>query len=210
MSASVPYPPDPYPAESYPPEAVPVAAGTTTLESAERAAWWLALAAAVLGVAVGIMIMVWPEATLKVVAVLFGAWLVLHGVVRIVQAIAGGGRQGTERAILGAVGVFFVIAGVIALRNLLVSLAVIVTVIGLMWLLSGIVELISAFGGPRGGVRWWRVALGALSIVAALVVLVWPDLTLITLVYLTGIWLIVMGVIQVGMVVWARRSLAAS
>jgi uncharacterized membrane protein HdeD (DUF308 family) len=210
MSASVPYPPDPYPAESYPSQAVPAAAGTTTLDPAERAAWWLALGAAVLGVAVGIVIMVWPEATLKVVAVLFGAWLLLHGVVRIVQAIRGGGREGAERAILGAVGVFFVIAGVIALRNLLVSLAVIVTVIGLMWLISGIVELISAFTGPGGGYRWWRVALGALSIVAALVILVWPGLTLVTLIYLTGIWLIVIGLIQVGMVVWARRSLAAS
>jgi uncharacterized membrane protein HdeD (DUF308 family) len=210
MTASVPYPSDPYPAESYPPEVVPMAAGTSTLDSAERAAWWLALSAAVLSVAVGIMVMVWPEATLKVVGVLFGAWLVLHGVVRIVQAITGGGREGTERAILGAVGVFFMIAGVIALRNLLVSLAVIATVIGLMWLISGIVELVSAFGGPGGGYRWWRLALGGLSIVAALVVLVWPDLTLITLVYLTGAWLIVMGVLQVGLVFWARRSVAAS
>ena len=208
MSASVPYPPDSYPADPFPADPVAATAGTGTLEPAERAAWWLALTAAVLGVVVGIVIMVWPEATLKVVAVLFGAWVLVHGVVRIVQAVTGGGREGTERAILGAVGVFFVIAGVLALRNLLASLAVIVTVIGLMWLISGIVELLSAFTGPGGGLRWWRVALGALSIIAALIVLVWPELSLVTLVYITGAWLVVMGVIQVGMVIWARRALA--
>jgi uncharacterized membrane protein HdeD (DUF308 family) len=208
MSASAPYPSDSFPADPFPSDPVPAATGA--LEPAEKAAWWLALTAALLGVVVGIMIVAWPEATLKVVAVLFGAWLLVHGVVRIVQAITGGGRDGTERAILGAVGVFFIGAGVLALRNLLVSLAVIATVIGLMWLLSGIVELISAFAGPTGGYRLWRIALGILSIVAALVILIWPDLSLVTLVYITGLWLIVMGVLQVGMVVWARRSLTAA
>ena len=202
MTASVPYPSDSYPAE---PVAAP--AGRGALDAAERAAFWLALTAAVLGIVVGILIMVWPAATLKVIAVLFGAWLLVHGLVRIVQAVAGGGRDGTERAILGLVGVFFVGAGVLALRNLLVSLVVIATVIGLMWLLGGIVDLIAAFSGPGGGYRLWRIALGVLSILAALIILVWPDLTLVTLVYISGIWLIVMGVIQIGMVFWARRSL---
>jgi uncharacterized membrane protein HdeD (DUF308 family) len=203
MTASVPYPADPYPSE---PAAT---AGRPTLDPAERAAWWLALTAAVLGIVVGVMIMAWPEATLKVIAVLFGAWLLVHGVVRIVQAVTGGGREGTERAILGLVGVFFIGAGILALRNLLVSLVVIATVIGLMWLLAGIVDLIAAFSGPGGGYRVWRIALGVLSIIAALVILVWPDLTLVTLVYISGVWLVVMGVIQVGMVVWARRSVTA-
>jgi uncharacterized membrane protein HdeD (DUF308 family) len=199
MTASVPYTSEPLPA----------AAGKSTLDAAERTAWWLALTAAVLGLVVGIMIIAWPEATLKVVAVLFGAWLLVHGLVRTVQAVTGRGRDGTERAILGLVGVFFIGAGVVALRNLLVSLVVIATVIGLMWLLGGIVDLIAAFSGPGGGVRMWRIALGVLSIVAALIILVWPDLTLVTLVYISGVWLVVMGVLQVGMVIWARRSLTA-
>jgi len=208
MTASVPHPSNPYPADSYPPDAVVAAPVPTVRSSADRAAWWLALTAAAFGVVVGVMMVAWPEATLKVIAVLFGAWLLLHGVVRIVQAITGTARDGAERAILGVIGVFFVVAGVIALRNLFVSLAVMITVIGLMWLIGGIMELISAFGGPGGGYRLWRLLLGGLSIVAALVVLVWPDLSLVTLVYITGAWLIVMGLIQVAVVIWSPRSLA--
>lgn len=206
MSASVPYSPDRDLTESY-------TSGpdqdTGAPDSGERVAWWLALGASVLGVVLGIMIVGWPEATLKVVAVLFGAWLLLHGVVRIVQAITGTARDGAERAILGVVGVFFVVSGVIALRNLLGTLALMITLVGLMWLIGGIMELISAFGGPRGGDRMWHVVLGGLSIVAALVVLVWPDLSLITLVYVTGAWLIITGLIQVALVLWARRALTA-
>jgi hypothetical protein len=207
MSASVPYSPDTYAAESSPP-----VAGTGP-DPAERSAWWLALGASVFGVAIGVMMIVWPTATLHVVAALFGIWLLLHGVVRIVQAIGGQGRDGAERALLGVIGFFFVIAGVVALRNLLVSLTLVITVIGLMWLLGGIMEVISAIGGSRGaggGYRVWHVVLGLLSIVAGLIVLVWPDLSLQTLVYITGIWLIVMGLIQVALVILARRALTAT
>jgi uncharacterized membrane protein HdeD (DUF308 family) len=207
MSATVPYPPDPYPADAYAagPVDEPVHAGG--LDPSEKLAWWLALGAALFGLVVGVMMVAWPEATLKVVAILFGAWLLLHGVVRIVQAITGSGEDGARRAFLAVFGVVLVIAGVIALRNLLVSLTVLVTIIGTVWLISGIVELISAFGGPGGGIRLWRITLGALSILAALVVLVWPDLSLVTLVYVTGAWLILMGVLQVAMVLWARRAM---
>jgi uncharacterized membrane protein HdeD (DUF308 family) len=204
MTASASYPPDSYPADQ-----ARTSAGSGALDAAERAAWWLALAAALVSVVVGIMIMVWPSATLKVVVVLVGLWLLVRGLVQIVQAVAGRGRDGAERVILGLVGVFFVGAGILALRNLFASLVVIATVIGLMWLLGGIVDLIAAFGGPGGGVRVWRIVLGLLSIGAALVILIWPDLTLVTLVYISGLWLVIVGLIQVGMLVWARRSLTA-
>ena len=209
MSASVPYSPDPHPAGTLPSDTVIPARVAGAPEPAERAAWWLALGAAVLGVVVGVMMMAWPDATLKVVAALFGAWLLLHGVMRLVQAITGTALGGGERAILGVIGVFFVVAGVVALRNLLVSLALVITVVGLMWLIGGILELISAFGSAARGDRLWHVVLGALSVIAAIVVLVWPDLSLTTLVYVTGVWLIVMGLIQVAMVFAARRALTA-
>jgi uncharacterized membrane protein HdeD (DUF308 family) len=208
MSASVPYSPDPYPADTYAADPVDESRHAGGLDPSEKLAWWLALAAALFGLVVGVMMVAWPEATLKVVAVLFGAWLLIHGVVRIVQAITGSDEDGARRAFLAVFGVVFVIAGVIALRNLLVSLSVLVTIIGLMWLIGGIVELISAFSGPGGGIRLWRITLSALSIIAALVVLVWPDLSLVTLVYVTGIYLILMGMLQVAMVLWARRAMS--
>lgn len=210
MSASAPHSPETYPADPLSTDAVNPASPVTVPDPAEQAAWWLALTASVAGVVVGVMIIAWPEATLKVVAALFGLWLLVHGVVRIVQAVAGRGRDGGERAILAVVGMFFVVAGVVSLRNLLASLALIVTLIGLMWLIGGLLELISAIGGARGAYRMWHVALGALSIIAGIVVLVWPELSLKTLVYVTGIWMVVMGLLQVVVVFLARRAVNAS
>jgi short repeat uncharacterized protein DUF308 len=207
MSASAPYPPETDPAQPLGTDAVGPPPPVAVTDRAEQAAWWLALIAAVVGVVVGVMIIAWPEATLKVVAVLFGLWLLIHGVVRIVQAVVGHGRDGGERAVLGAIGLFFVVAGVIALRNLLASLVLIVTLIGLMWLIGGVMELISAIGGARGPYRAWHVALGALSIIAGIVVLAWPDLSLTSLIYISGIWMVVMGLLQVALLFVARRGI---
>jgi uncharacterized membrane protein HdeD (DUF308 family) len=38
--------------------------------------------------------------------------------------------------------------------------------------------------------------LAAISVIGGLVVLLWPGITLVALVYLTGIWLIIMGIVQ--------------
>jgi uncharacterized membrane protein HdeD (DUF308 family) len=210
MSIPAPYPAQKSPAAPRPPDTTGVVEPVSDPNSGLRAAWWLALTAAVVGVATGVMIVVWPEATLKVVAVLFGLWLLVHGVARIVQAVAGRGRDAGERAIVGVIGILFLVAGVVALRNLLASLALIVTLIGLMSLIGGLVELISAFTGSRGSPRAWNLVLGALGVIFGITVLLWPDLSLMTLVYLTGTWMIVAGLLQVGLVVVARRSLAGS
>jgi uncharacterized membrane protein HdeD (DUF308 family) len=207
MSTSVPYPSDPYPATTPPPPSAAVPAESIAESSSWRAAFWIAIGGAITSVVVGIMIMIWPDATLKVVAVLFGVWVLLHGVVRIVQAVVPSVRDGAERALLGVIGILFVMAGIIALRNLLASLAFLVTIVGLMWLIGGIVDLVAAFGRSGAGNRLPNAVLGVLSVLGALVLLLWPGLTLSALVYLTGIWMVVMGLVQVGLVLRARRSL---
>jgi uncharacterized membrane protein HdeD (DUF308 family) len=207
MSTSAPYPPDPYPSAAY--DAAATTSDAAALDAAERTAWWLVFASAVTSVVLGLMMLAWPEATLKVVALLFGIWLLFHGLVQIVQAITATARDGAERAILGVIGVLFVIAGVIALRNMFVSLAVVITLVGLMWLIGGILELVSAFTRHASGDRMFHVVLGSLSIIGALVVLVWPDLSLVALVYITGAWMVIMGLVQAGLAVWARRTLTA-
>jgi uncharacterized membrane protein HdeD (DUF308 family) len=105
------------------------------------------------------------------------------------------------------VGVLFVIAGVICLRNLFVSLLAIATIIGITWLIGGIAGLVSAFGGHYNGTARTIVGLlGAFTVLGGLVVLLWPAATLLTIIYLTGIWLIVMGAIELFLVLRTRPA----
>jgi uncharacterized membrane protein HdeD (DUF308 family) len=88
-----------------------------------------------------------------------------------------------------------------------VSLVAIATVIGVTWLIGGIVGLVSAFGDRYSGTARTLVGLlGAITVVGGLVVLLWPGATLITIIYLTGIWLIVMGAVQLFLVLRTRPS----
>jgi Short repeat of unknown function (DUF308) len=57
-----------------------------------RTLFWLALLAGVGSVVVGVLMLVWPDATLGVAAVLFGLWLLVHGVLRIAEADADAGH----------------------------------------------------------------------------------------------------------------------
>ena len=43
----------------------------------------------------------WPEATVRVVAILFGVWLILSGVVMLVQALGIPRQSGAMRVLLG-------------------------------------------------------------------------------------------------------------
>jgi uncharacterized membrane protein HdeD (DUF308 family) len=175
----------------------------------ERTLWWLAVAGAAASVILGIMVVSWPDATLLVGAVLFGAWLLVHGVIHIVDAVTARAADGAARALTGVLGILFVVAGVICLRNVLVSLLAVATIIGVTWLIGGIVSLVSAFGDRyQGPARWLVAALGAVTVLGGLVVLLWPGPTLAAIVYFTGIWLFVMGAVQLVIVLRSRPTAA--
>lgn len=189
MSSSIPY----NPAEPMSGTVPQVAAD----RRAERMLWWLAIAAAVTSVVLGVIVLVWPDATLFVAAVLFGAWLAVHGVIHLVDAITATAADSGSRAITAVIGVLFVIAGVICLRNVVASLTIIATIIGISWLIGGIIGVVAAFGHRYAGPARLVVALlGGLSIIGGLIVLVWPGPTLATIVVFTGIWMILMGIVQ--------------
>jgi len=173
--------------------------GTSLTEDVrlERVPWLLALAAAVTSVVLGVMMLVWPDATLLVGAALFGIWLIVHGIVDIVDAVVAKTDGGVARALSAIVGMLFVVAGVICLRNLAESVAIVATIIGVTWLLGGLLGLILAIGSRyTGNARVLVAVLGAVSVIGGLVVLIWPAMTLLTLVFLIGIWLIILGVVQ--------------
>jgi uncharacterized membrane protein HdeD (DUF308 family) len=163
----------------------------------ERVPWLLGVAAAVTSVVLGVMILVWPDATLLVGAALFGIWLIVHGIVDIVDAIMAKTDTGVARTLSALVGMLFVVAGVICLRNLAESVVIVATIVGITWLVGGILGLILALSSRySGNARMLVAVFGTISVIGGLVVLIWPAMTLLTLIYLTGIWLIILGAVQ--------------
>ncbi|MFG2006260.1 HdeD family acid-resistance protein [Spirillospora sp. NPDC048911] len=166
-------------------------------------AWGVSLAAGLLTLGLGIMVVAWPEATIKVVAWLFGLQLLILGVFRIVQAIVAD-DSGGARVLYALLGVLSVLVGVLVLRHLLQTVVVLALLLGTFWLVGGILEFINAVTDRHSEHRGWAIVLSLLSAIAGIVVLTWPGMTLLTLTVLTGIWFITWGLLISGMALWLR------
>jgi uncharacterized membrane protein HdeD (DUF308 family) len=156
-----------------------------------------AIFAGAVSVIFGLLIMFWPDVTIKAVAVLFGIQLLVHGAFRLAQSFAITDVGGGSRALLAVLGVLSIIVGVLCLRNVLQTIAVLTLLLGLFWLVGGIIELFRAITDESMPNRGLAALSGALGAVAGIVVLVWPEITVLALAVVLGIWLVLFGVIAI-------------
>jgi len=147
----------------------------------------------------GIVVLVWPDETVVVLAVLFGIQLILAGIFRFVTALALDDAPGGTRALLALLGVLCFIVGIYAVRHVNVTIAALALVLGIFWIVNGAIELFTAIGHRGMPGRGWTIVLSLLSIVAGIVVLAYPDISLTALAVVLGIWLVALGIIEIAL-----------
>ncbi|MGW2731263.1 HdeD family acid-resistance protein [Streptomyces sp. NPDC001494] len=167
--------------------------------------WLWILGSALVTLVPGILILVWPDETLHVLAVLIGLYLLLIGALRFVTAFS---REGAGERLPGLLSaLLFVLAGVLCLRNPLQTIAALSLIVGLAWLVSGILTLYTAISAedlPHRGVVLGGALLG---IVAGIVVLVLPTESARALTRLLGLWLILLGLVELAVALAWRSAL---
>lgn len=100
-------------------------------------------------------------------------------------------------------GLLAVIFGLVTFLVPGLTLFVLVSLFGGYCIVAGILTLLAAFRRGRAQRRWWELVLeGAASIVAGVLTLVWPGLTLLGLLYVAAVWAIVTGLLQIGTAYW--------
>ncbi|WP_426504535.1 HdeD family acid-resistance protein [Dactylosporangium sp. McL0621] len=154
----------------------------------------------------GVAVLAWPAATLRLLGVLLGGWLIATGVLRIIRAFGGtqGAQQLFDRVLSGGLGIVLVVGGVACISSAATGVVALAVILGLAWLLSGVAELL--FGlFSRGSGRVWLIALGVASIGVGLLFVAWPDISPRTLVLLTGITALILGAGEVT-VAWQQRD----
>jgi uncharacterized membrane protein HdeD (DUF308 family) len=153
----------------------------------------------------GLAVLAWPGETLLVIAVLFGVQLIIAGIFRFVSAFATDDASGGTRVLLALLGVLSVVIGLWAVRHVLLTLLALVVLLGIFWVVNGAIELFTALSRRDMPERGWTVAMGVLSILAGIVVLVYPAPSLLTLSIVLGIWLLVYGVMEIAAAFRFRR-----
>jgi len=69
--------------------------------------------------------------------------------------------------------------------------------IGIGFIFQGVSAIAAAIGESELPGRGWSIVLGVISVIAGLVVLVWPFDSIVVLVVVAGVWLVILGVVQI-------------
>ncbi len=102
-------------------------------------------------------------------------------------------------------GIIAVIVGLFLLYQPVITTILLIQVLGIFWLAAGIVSVIGALIFPEN--RWWKLLSGILSIIAGIVILMYPaysSLVVLTLfIIFIGAWAIVTGAVSLA---WAFKG----
>ncbi len=156
--------------------------------------WQATVVLGALTLILGLIVSFHPAGSLNVVAVLLGILMILSGIFHLIRVF---GPGESHRVWLGIAGLLFIVIGVVLIRHLHLTRALIGLFVGLTWVVQGVTALIGGIaGGAREGRAWW-IAFGVVSLIAGIVVTATPVSSLTVLAVLLGVWSIVMGVFEI-------------
>jgi uncharacterized membrane protein HdeD (DUF308 family) len=166
--------------------------------------WQAGFVLGALTLVLGIIVAFHPTGSLNVIAVLLGILMLLSGLFHLIRVLDPRERH---RIWLGITGLLFIVIGVILIRHLHLTRALIGLVIGVTWVVQGLTAFIGGIaGGSREGRAFW-IFFGAVSLIAGIVVVSAPASSLNVLAVLFGVWFIVMGIMEMIGAFLLRHSL---
>ena len=145
----------------------------------------------------GIALVTWPRATAIVVVTLFGLGVLLYGLIELARVFSA--ADGRLDLVAGLAAVINIFGGIVIFVTRFVSLDALSVVLGVYWVVAGVVALVGA--GTRQEGRVERLAVGVLSLTAGAMALALPALSLVVLAWFAGAWLILVGVAVAGLTV---------
>lgn len=168
------------------------------LATAARQSWPVVAVGALAMIALGVMLLVWPHASLTVVAILIGAAILVSGLVRLWEGLTSSDRSGGMRAAYVVIGLLAVFAGLLCLRQHSLSLFLVTFLISVYFIAHGIADIGVALSARVPG-RGVRAVLGICSLAAGIIILIWPAITLVLLLTIAAAWLIFYGLVLGGL-----------
>ncbi len=159
--------------------------------------WGWVLFFGIVTLALGVLVVLKPKDTIYAFAIVLGIWLFVAGLFRIVLAIADHEDSSGTRWLMAILGLLSVIIGILFLRHTEETVTTLAFLIGLFWVVGGIIEFFTAYSEHGSPARGFRIGMGVLAFAAGIVTLTWPHLTLNVLAVIMGIWLIIYGLLEI-------------
>ena len=155
--------------------------------------WWLLALFGVVTVGFGVLLTFKPGKSVHTIAVIFGIWLLILGVVRLIQAIGAVG----ERVGLIVVGLLAILIAILLLHHTTTTVATVGFIVGIFWTIGGVTQLFSGIAGDDGHPNWFVVCLGVISTGIGILCLVYPSLSLSIICVIVGLGMIAYGLVEI-------------
>jgi uncharacterized membrane protein HdeD (DUF308 family) len=156
--------------------------------------WRASLFVGIITALLGLLVTVLPTQSLTVITVLLGVLMIISGIYQLVRVFDSHERQ---RVWHGLAALLFIVIGVVLIRHLHFSFAIIGLVIGITWIVQGISALMSGIAIRGASGAGWLIFFGVVSLIAGVVVVSSPVSSVTALAVLAGIWFIVMGIMEI-------------
>ena len=164
--------------------------------------WKSTLVSGVLALVLGVLILAWPGRTILAAAVLFGVYLLITGIAQTFFAFSLPIMSARGRVLLFLSGTASVILAVLCFRHFnsdeeSIAVLLLAIWIGIGFIFRGVAEAASAISEPGTPGRGWQIFLGIITLLAGIIVMAAPITSLATLTLVVGIWLIILGVMEI-------------
>ena len=167
--------------------------------SQQSSIWWLFLLQGIAAIALGLMLITAPSATLVVLMTFLGFFWLIEGILALVHVFVDRSVPWIWSLLIGIVGIS---AGLLVVRHpLLAALTVptvLVIILGVQGLIMGAIEIIGGISG--GGIG--SFILGVINLLIGVLLLSSPVAAALAVPLVFGILLLIEGV---GLIIWAFR-----
>lgn len=164
---------------------------------APDASRWALVARGVLAILFGFLVWVWPGLTLLVFTFMFGIFAIAGGIFALVSAVHAG-RRNERWWLMALVGVVGIIVGILAFVWPGHAAIEVLYLIAVWAIVTGILEIASAFGSREAATNEWLLILGGVvSIIFGALLLAFPKVGILALLWLVGLWAVIYGIAEI-------------
>lgn len=170
-------------------------------------AWQMACAIGCASIGTGVLMLVWPDKSVRVAELLLGVTLLWTAAWQFTVAFRARIRGGLK-AVEFVSGLLSILLALWCMRSG-DWVALLAMWVGMGWMIRGIVQAIVAAWSPDLPKSGRREGYGVATVLAGLIVVVWPIDTIAALSVLVGVCLILLGAMEIRLAVRVRRPVSA-
>ena len=170
-----------------------------------RRAWPLVATRGAFAVVFGLFTLIWPAATVLVLAILYGIYALIDGAGGVMQAFRGGDTM--HRVAYALLGLLGIVVGILVLVWPGITVLLLATLVGIWAIITGVAEIVAAIRLRKQieGEAFLILA-GAISVLAGILIVINPIAGAFGIALIVGIYALLYGIMLLVLAFRLRKA----